>query len=82
MIQTAGAPRLGLLRARSLSANGPDPSTDPGSPYFVDDSGFSRPAVEAAGTLGFCRLLFAPGMMAHAAVATAGGATQLGMLVP
>lgn len=61
---------------------GPDPSTDPGSPYFVDDFGFSRPAVEAAGTLGFCRLLFAPGMMAHAAAATAGGATQLGMLVP
>lgn len=61
---------------------GPDPSTDPGSPYFADDFGFSRPAVEAAGTLGFCRLLFAPGMMAHAAAATAGGATQLGMLVP
>ncbi|ALN85469.1 hypothetical protein LC55x_2199 [Lysobacter capsici] len=60
---------------------GPDPSADPGSPYFVDDFGFSWAAVEAAGTLGFCRLLFAPGMLLYGAEATTGGATQLSMLV-
>jgi len=61
---------------------GPDPSTDPGSPYFVDDFGFSRPAVEAGGIFGSCRLWFAPGMLLYGAEATTGGATQLGMLVP
>lgn len=61
---------------------GPGPNTDPGNAYFADDFGFSRPAIEAAATLGSSRLWFAPGLMSYGATATAAGAAQLGMVAP